>query len=100
MPINRIEFHNQAGAEYDAAFDWYLERSNDAALDFDAEVDRALADIASAPHRWAAAPFSTRRYLLRGFPYILIYREWKGHIQIVAVAHTSRKPGYWEKRVK
>ena len=77
-----------------------LAHSNDAALDFDGEVDRALADIASAPHRWAAAPLSTRRYLLRGFPCILIYREWEGHIQIVAVAHTSRKPGYWKKRLK
>jgi hypothetical protein len=47
VPINRVEFHNDAGAEYDAAFDWYLERSNDAALDFDGEVHRA-ADIASA----------------------------------------------------
>jgi toxin ParE1/3/4 len=83
----------------DAAFDWYLVRSSDAALAFDAEVDRALANIASAPNRWAAGPHSTRRYLLRRFPYILIYRERTGNVQIVAVAHTSRKPGYWKKRI-
>jgi hypothetical protein len=40
-----VEFHPEASAEYDAAFDWYLERSPDAALEFDAEVDRALAQI-------------------------------------------------------
>lgn len=100
MPTKPVEFHDEASAEYDAAFDWYLERSPDAALDFDAEVDRALADIASAPHRWAVGPHSTRRYLLRRFPFILIYREREGDIQIVAVAHTSRKPGYWKKRLK
>jgi toxin ParE1/3/4 len=100
VPIKQVEFHEEANTEYDAAFDWYLERSSNAALDFDAEVNRALADIASAPHRWAAGPHSTRRYLLRRFPYILIYRERERDVQIVAVAHTSRKPGYWKKRLK
>ena len=101
MPTRQVVFHDEAGAEYDAAFDWYLERSADAALDFDAEVNRALADISSAPQRWAAGPFSTRRYLLRRFPYILIYREYRADvIQVVAVAHTSRRPGYWKKRLE
>ena len=78
-----------------------MERSPDAALRFDAEVDRALGQIISTPKRWAAGSHSTRRFLLRQFPYILIYRERasSGDIQIVAVAHTSRKPGYWKKRL-
>jgi hypothetical protein len=54
MPTDAAEFHQEATAEYDAAFDWYLERSPDAALKFDAEVDRALAQITLAPQRWAA----------------------------------------------
>jgi hypothetical protein len=78
---------------------WYLERSADAAVEFDAEVDRALAQIVAAPRRWAAGPFSTRRFLLRRFPFTLLYRQIaSGNIQVVAIAHTSRKPGYWKKR--
>lgn len=100
MPTRVVEFHDEAGAEYDAAFDWYLERSPDAALRFDAEVSRALEEIIGAPRRWVAGSHSTRRFLLRHFPYILIYRERAaGVVQIVAVAHTSRKPGYWRKRL-
>ena len=99
MPTRELELHEEAGAEYDAAFDWYLERSPDAALKFDAEVDRALAEIVQAPQRWASGPYHTRRFLLRKFPFVLIYRERTGgDIQIVAVAHTSRKPGYWKER--
>ena len=95
----RVEFHEEAAAEYDAAFDWYLERSSDAALKFDAEVDRALTQILSAPHRWAVGPHQTRKFLLRQFPFVLIYRERaSGDIEVVAVAHTSRKPGYWKRR--
>jgi plasmid stabilization system protein ParE len=100
VPTNSAEFHLEAAAEYDAAFDWYLERSPDAALRFDAEVDRALTQIIAAPQRWASGPDSTRNFLLRRFPFTLIYRERaSGEIQIVAVAHTSRKPGYWKKRL-
>jgi len=99
MPIEGIEFHAEAAEEYDAA-DWYLERSPDAALKFDAEVNRALAEIVRAPRSWAKGAYSTRRFLLSRFPFILIYRERVAtEIQIVAVAHTSRKPKYWKGRL-
>jgi plasmid stabilization system protein ParE len=100
MAASVAEFHEAATAEYDAAFDWYLERSPDAAAKFDAEVDRAVAQINAAPKRLAAGPHSTHKFLLRQFPFTLIYRERaSAEIQIVAVAHTSRKPGYWKQRL-
>jgi len=95
-----VDFHQEAGAEYDAAFDWYLQRSPDSARRFSTEVDRALAQIVQAPQRWAASGAHSRRFLLRRFPFVLIYRERaSGEIQILAVAHTSRKPGYWKHRI-
>ncbi len=100
MPTRVLELHEEAAVEYDAAFDWYLERSPDAALKFDTEFDRAVAEIVQAPRRWANGPHHTRRFLLRKFPFILIYRERDGiAIQVLAVAHTSRKPGYWKGRI-
>ena len=94
------QLHEEASAEYDAAFDWYLERSAGAALRFDAEVDHGLTQIVQAPQRWPIGPHGTRRFLLKQFPFMLIYREYaSGGIQIVAVAHTSRKPGYWKQRL-
>ena len=100
MRTDASEFHEEAAAEYDAAFDWYCQRSPDADLKFDAEMDRAIARIIEAPRRWAIGPHSTRRFLLRQFPFTLIYREQTaGDIQVVAVAHTSRRPGYWKRRL-
>ena len=100
MPTRVLELHEEAAVEYDAAFDWYLERSPDAALKFNTEFDRAVAEIVQAPQRWANGPHQTRRFLLRKFPFILIYREKDGiAIQVLAVAHTSRKPGYWKGRI-
>ena len=101
MPASTARLHDDASKEYDAAFDWYLERSDDAALGFDAEVNRAIGLIVESPQRWPIGPHGTRRFLLRRFPFFLIYRERTPvEIQIVAVAHTSRKPGYWKHRTE
>lgn len=100
MLTRAVELHEEAAAEYDAAFDWYLQRSPDAALRLDAEFDRAPTLIAQAPQRWADGPYHTRRFLLRKFPFLLIYRERAGaDLQVVAVAHTSRRPGCWKERI-
>ena len=95
-----LSLHDEAGAEYDAAFDWYLERSLDAARKFDAEVNRAFGEIAQSPLRWTHGLHHTRRFLLRKFPFVLVYRErTPGEVEVLALAHTSRKPGYWKERV-
>jgi toxin ParE1/3/4 len=100
MLISDVEFHDEAAAEYDAAFDWYMQRSSDSALRFDSEVAKAITQISQSPKRWAAGSHGTRRFLLRQFPFILIYCERQaGDILIVAVAHASRKPGFWKTRL-
>ena len=100
MPAKIVTLHEGAAADYDAAFEWYAERSPDAARRFDVTVERAIKEIARYPKRWPLGSYGTRRCLLRGFPYLLIYRELGAEvIQILAVAHTSRRPGYWRRRI-
>ena len=48
------------------------------------------------PHVRAA--YGARRVLLRYFPYFVVYRERSEDVHVIAVAHTSRKPGYWRHR--
>lgn len=47
------------------------------------------------------APFEhdTRKWNLRVFPYKIVYRNLPGAILIIAVAHHSRRPGYWRWRL-
>ncbi|MCP4214582.1 MAG: type II toxin-antitoxin system RelE/ParE family toxin [bacterium] len=40
-----------------------------------------------------------RKYIVKKFPYILIYRFKDDVIFITAVAHAARKPDYWESRL-
>jgi toxin ParE1/3/4 len=49
--------------------------------------------------RRARARTVIRRVPLRHFPFFLVYREHDDHIEIVALAHTSRKPNYWRDRL-
>jgi len=91
--------HEDAALEYEAAFDWYMERSILAASKFAAAVNRAMDMIVEAPQRWPTSCNGTRRFLLQKFPFAIVYRELPTVIQMVAIAHTRRKPGYWKQRI-
>jgi toxin ParE1/3/4 len=39
-----------------------------------------------------------RRYVMKHFPYSLVYTVSGDEIRILAVAHHSRRPGYWAGR--
>ncbi len=97
--VAEVEFHPEAIAEFDFAVDWYLERSEQSARDFMREVDDAIASIAANPQMWAEYVHGTRRYVLRHFPYLVVYLLQETRVEIVAIAHGRRRPGYWAKRV-
>ena len=69
-----------------------------AAADYDAEFDRALLAIRDDPRRFPHCDERHSFYLMRSFPFQIIFRCVEDEIQVVAVAHTSRKPGYWYDR--
>jgi plasmid stabilization system protein ParE len=93
-----VEFHPEALSEAEAAVAWYRERSLRAAEVLVRELERAIAAISEAPHRWPLFEAGCRRFPLRRFPYLLIYREKLLSIEVLAVAHARRRPGYWRPR--
>lgn len=99
MSAVRVEFTQEARREIDDAFAWYLERSPQAAETFVGEATNAVALIRSSPTLWPSFEVGTRRYVLRKFPYSIIYREIEGAIEVIAVAHHKRRPRYWRKRL-
>jgi len=63
-------------------------------------VQRGLNKISGSPLTWPPYSRNTRRYILRTFPYHLIYRVADDKIVIVAVSHAKRDPSYWLDRLK
>jgi toxin ParE1/3/4 len=94
-----VALHPEAVAEASAAAQWYRERSASAADAFLGELDRAVEKIAEAPEMSPRCVRGTRRYVLRHFPFSIVYRDVSGSIEVIAIAHGRRKPDYWKDRL-
>ena len=96
-PLNVSE---PASLELTEAVRWYEERRPGwGSRVFDSVTDaltliEAYSEIGSVRQ----GPFSARQFRVRGFPYVIVYRVRSDDIYVVAVAHTSRRPGYWSHR--
>ncbi|MCD4726551.1 MAG: type II toxin-antitoxin system RelE/ParE family toxin [Pirellulales bacterium] len=93
-----VEIHPEAVAEARAAHEWYDARSPDASEAFLAELDVGIESVRTAPELYPQYLHGTRRYLLRRFPYLIVFRVVSEAVQVVAIAHTRRRPGYWKTR--
>lgn len=99
MAAKSLDIHPSALAELKSSISWYLERNEVTANKFVQEIDRAIELILASPQRWPTGDFDTRKFVLRRFPYAVIYYERKSVVRILAIAHGHRQPGYWKDRV-
>jgi toxin ParE1/3/4 len=92
-------YHPEAEAEYQAAIRYHHQISTDLATAFVAEVENAVQRARTFPESFRKIRGDLRRVLTRRFSYGIIFEVIEGRIIIWAVAHTSRKPGYWKPRL-
>ena len=95
----RLEFHPEALEEYRTAGDYYAKQQPGLDLQFLVCVEETIELIREDPHRSRVFDEDVRRCLTRVFPYGILYTIEPNFILIVAVAHCSRKPGYWKARI-
>ena len=94
-----MEFHHRALDELRQAQLWYRTKSVQSAERFFGQVSRALDRVLADPASQPAIGRGFHYVRVRKFPFILVYRiRSEGNVFIVAVAHTSRRPGYWNRR--
>ncbi|HKS25491.1 MAG TPA: type II toxin-antitoxin system RelE/ParE family toxin [Thermoanaerobaculia bacterium] len=95
-----LQFFEEASDEVEESRKWYRSRSESAEAAFLRELDHAIGLIEEAPDRWPKYTGGTRRYVFPRFPYSIIYFVEKDTINVVAVAHGKRRPGYWRERLR
>jgi toxin ParE1/3/4 len=93
-----VFFHPEAQEEYEEASAWYQARSPNAAARFEAEVDRVLALIEANPGMFPKYDDEHRFAVMLRFPYSVVYQAQSDDVYVIAIAHGSRRPGYWEGR--
>jgi len=98
MDKRSVELHEDAAREFVSAFEWYFARNETVAARFSQEVTDAIKNIAQFPERYPEYSHQSSRFVLHHFPFVIVYRELPNSLQILAVAHTSRRPGYWKNR--
>jgi hypothetical protein len=94
------DFHKEALAEYQNSAA-YSQNAFGLGEEFVQAVERAMAAISSDPARYKPAGNNLHDFRLERFPFHLFYLHVPGteRVTILAVAHTSRRPGYWKSRI-
>ncbi len=67
-------FHPDASAEALAIHDHYFDVAPTLAEDFQSELERSRSVIARSPNTWPQYIQGTQRYLMKRFPYFVVYR--------------------------
>ena len=94
-----IRFLDVAQQEFDEAIAYYNAQSPGLGDEFLLEVIAGLHRIKSFPKAWHPYTSNTRRCLTRRFPYGVVYQILESEIVVIALVHSSRKPGYWRDRL-
>jgi toxin ParE1/3/4 len=97
--VNLPPFHPKAEEEMNAEADYYDSKAEDLGSDFLEVVRRVAIDAAQNPDQGSTYSRHTRRRSLRPFPHWLVYIRAGDGNRVIAVAHPSRKPGYWTERL-
>jgi plasmid stabilization system protein ParE len=99
MPSRIVTFNRLAIKDYCQAREYYAARSPAAAARFMDAVDAAVKRIVQAPDSLPVVLGQYRRVRVEKFPHSLVfYKRAEDDLRVVAVAHASRRPGYWRRR--
>lgn len=91
-------FHSEALEESVQIIRFYRNQYEGLAVRFNDDLESAIKEVCKHPEIYRKVDHETRKRSLETFPYAIIYRDRHDHIEIVAVMHKRREPGYWKHR--
>ena len=93
-----VIFHEFAQGELNEAADYYAQARPALGEAFIVEVEQAVAALAASPYAGAEVESGVRWWLVKRFPYSVLYRLHDDQIRVLAIAHQKRRPFYWQGR--
>lgn len=95
----RYELHPEAELELYEAASRYEALVPELGLRFADEVERVIQLLVDHPELGSKVDAELRHFVLRKFPFSVVYAISADLISVVAIAHGSREPEYWRLRV-
>jgi len=94
-----VDLHPEARAEYLDALAWYIAHSERVGRRFQAELNSTMDWLADFSEQCPHFDKDTLFKRLKRFPYVLFFELLPDNkIQVLAIAHERRRPGYWRHR--
>ena len=97
--MKTADYHPDARLELIESALFYDARQTHLGSKFLVAVEACQSVIQRQPALGSPFDSGTRRLMVKGFPFQLIYRDYDNAVFVLAVAHCSRKPGYWKERL-
>jgi hypothetical protein len=97
--VKRVAYHRLAARELVEAVLFYDRRRAGLGEELLSAVDAGLAFIRAQPETGRPERHGTRSWPIRRFPFRIVYDIQSDRLWIVAVAHLSRRPDYWARRL-
>jgi len=94
----RVVYRPEAETELLDGVSYYGSEDPSQGDDFLLTIHHYILEIAAHPMRFPKAGGEIRRCVVRKYPFVIFYRARKDHVNILAIAHTSRHPDYWKGR--
>jgi toxin ParE1/3/4 len=96
----RLLNHPEADQEFVEATRHYRDECLSRALRFAEATWNGLALIGENPYVGQKWGRRARGYVVKRFPYTIYYEIRPDYVLVAAFAHQSRRPGYWQKRLR
>lgn len=90
----------EARQEIDEAFAYYEAQRLGLGGRFIAAIENGYDLIEAFPSAWPRARRNARWYVLKNFPFAIVYVVRPNEIVVIAVSHVRRRRGYWLDRLR
>lgn len=96
----KVRFLPTAETELLREVAYYSKARTGTGIRFQAAVQAAVSRAATHPLGGAPSFKETRSFLVKGFPFSVVYRPSAQEVLVIAIAPHRKRPYYWAARIK
>jgi toxin ParE1/3/4 len=94
----KVQFTDIAKQEYMDAIDYYNSQRDGLGYEFAMEIDEGIQNICLYVSAWQKLSIRIRRYLIKRFPFGIIYSSEDDTINVLSIMNLHQKPKNWNEK--